>query len=84
MTTELERIVMPMTIPERAPKLGGWIRVVDEYPPEGVEFEILHFGGDKDAEIQDTASVDQWGICPEAKDGRHGKRSTVTHWRHNA
>ena len=64
-----------MTLANSAPKLAGWTRIVDELPPRGAKVEVLHFG-----KHQDTATADQWGICPDGVNG-HGKRSTVTHWR---
>ena len=77
----LERPVRPLSIAERAVPLAGWTRVVDAYPAIGESVEIIHFGGSEGMEIMDTATVDEWGICPHAADGGHGKRSTVTHWR---
>ena len=68
-----------MTLAKSAPKLAGWTRVVDDLPPRGSKVEVLHFGGSEDALMQ-TATVDQWGPCPDGSLG-HGKRSTVTHWR---
>lgn len=58
-----------------------WLDVRHIYPELGQKIEVLHFGGVPDMEIIDTGIVDVWGICPDAKDGGHGKRSTVTHWR---
>ena len=68
------------SIAERAQALPGWIRVIDDYPHRNEVVAVLHFGG-SDQQIEDTATVDEWGICPLAKNGGHGKRSTVTHWR---
>lgn len=80
MTAELERD-NNMQIWEQAQPLDGWNMTKDGIPEPGAEVEILHFGNWPEARIFDTATVDQWGICPHAKDGGHGKRSTVTHWR---
>lgn len=68
-----------MTIASSTPELAGWTRVVDEYPHDKAEIEVLHFGGSEDALMQ-NAIVDHWGVCPDGGSG-HGKRSTVTHWR---
>jgi hypothetical protein len=70
-----------MQIWEQAEPLDGWNMTKDGIPDPGAEVEILHFGNTPESQIFDTATVDQWGICPHAKDGGHGKRSTVTHWR---
>jgi len=59
-----------------------WRSVKLEYPNFSENVEILHFGGIPGMEIIDTATVDGWGICPDAVDGGHGKRRTVTHWRY--
>jgi len=71
-----------MQIWEQAQPLDGWNMTKDGIPEPGTEIEILHFGNTHEEQIFDTATVDMWGICPHAKDGWHGKRSTVTHWRH--
>lgn len=71
-----------MQIFEQAQPLEGWNMTKDGIPELGVEVEILHFGNCPEEQIRDTATVDQWGICPHVKDGGHGKRSTVTHWRY--
>ena len=61
-----------------------WRLITLEYPNINEKVEVLHFGGVPGMEIIDTATVDGWGICPHAKDGGHGKRSTITHWRYPA
>ncbi|MGH2375685.1 MAG: hypothetical protein ACRDIC_19720 [bacterium] len=61
--------------------IDGWNLVSDGIPEIGSVVEIMHFGGRPGQQSLDTATVDEWGICPHAKDGGHGKRSTVTHWR---
>ena len=71
-----------MQIWEQAKPIEGWNMTKDGIPEPGTEVEILHFGNWPESQILDTATVDQWGICPHAKHGGHGKRSTVTHWRH--
>ena len=71
-----------MQIWEQAQTIDGWNMTKDGIPDPGTEVEILHFGNWPESQIFDTATVDEWGICPHAKDGGHGKRSTVTHWRH--
>ena len=71
-----------MQIWEQAQPLDGWNMTKDGIPEPGANVEILHFGNCQEMQIEDTATVDQWGICPHAKYGGHGKRSTVTHWRH--
>lgn len=72
-----------MQIWEQAQPLEGWNMVRDGMPEFGADVEILHFGNWPDgSQIHDTATVDEWGICPHAKNGGHGKRSTVTHWRY--
>jgi len=67
---------------ETAAPLVGWHAVNDGLPPVGATVAIVHFGDDPDMRIYDTAIVDQYGLCPLAADGGHGKRSTVTHWRY--
>ena len=67
---------------DAAPAVEGWIRVADDYPAIGDVVEVLHFGGYPEIyQIRGVADVNKWGICPRAKDGGHGMRSTVTHWR---
>ena len=68
-----------MTVMDQATPIDGWQMAKDECPSVGTELEVLHFGNWDDP-IPDTATVDQWGICPHGDNG-HGKRSTVTHWR---
>lgn len=71
-----------MKIIEQAIPIDGWNMTKDGIPQVGTEIEILHFGNfAEDMQIQDTGTVDRWGICPHANDGGHGKRNTVTHWR---
>lgn len=70
-----------MQIWEQAAPIDGWNMVKDGIPAPGTIVEIMHFGNWPDSQIYDTATVNQWGICPHAKDGGHGKASTVTHWR---
>ena len=70
-----------MQVFESALPVEGWNMTKDWIPGIGTEVEILHFGNSWEDRIQDTATVDKWGICPHAKEGGHGKRSTVTHWR---
>lgn len=73
-----------MQVWEQAQPIDGWHMTKDGIPDSGTEVEIMHFGNCPGRQILDTATVDQWGICPHARDGGHGKRSTVTHWRHVA
>ena len=61
--------------------MNPWIDVRKQYPNRGEVIEIKHFGHHRGHDILDSATVDEYGICPDAKDGGHGKRSTVTHWR---
>ena len=72
-----------MQLWENAEQLDGWNRVRDGIPEQGTEIEILHFGNWPGEQINDTATIDVWGIRPHANGGGHGKRSTVTHWRYN-
>ena len=65
---------------EGALPVAGWNMHKDGIPARGTRIKIMHFGN-SDSPIFDTAVVDHWGILPDAKDGGHGKRSTVSHWR---
>jgi hypothetical protein len=71
-----------MGIIDNAKPVPGWNMHKDGIPPEGTRIEIMHFGNTQGIEIMDTAAVDKWGIKPDAADGGHSKRSTVTHWRY--
>lgn len=64
----------------------GWIPLACERPAVNAEIEVLHSGyGRPEHQITDTATVHpRWGICPHARDGGHGKQSTITHWRPQA
>ena len=53
-----------MQIWEQAQPLDGWNMTKDGIPEPGAEVEILHFGNWPESQIFDTATVDQWGICP--------------------
>jgi len=55
-----------LSLAESAQLISGWIRLIDQYPAIGSEIEVLHFGG-TDSEIIDTATVNQWGVCPPQK-----------------
>lgn len=70
-----------MNVLESAKPLAGWNMTKNGIPAIGTKIEILHFGNWTEERIQDAATVDMWGICPENTSGGHGKRSTVTHWR---
>lgn len=69
-----------MSVMSCAKPIAGWNMTWEITPAIGAEVEIMHFGN-SEKPIYDTATVDEWGIRPHAKDGGHGKRSTVTHWR---
>lgn len=69
-----------MNIIECAQPIAGWNLTREIAPAIGTEVEIMHFGN-SEKPIYDTATVDKWGIHPHARNGGHGKRSTVTHWR---
>ena len=83
MSEDTEEFNPELNIPmwERATPIEGWHMVRDGLPELGAEVEILHFGNCPVGQFGGTATVDQWGICPHAGGGGHGKRSTVTHWR---